>query len=325
MKRTITLALTLLIATTALADVHGSWTASTDNEKPGKFHMNMNRGRHHNFGNTMNVADFAGLTDAQIRASSMTPVQFRLAREAGTVSFEGTFRNGDGAGQFTFTPNRNYVAAVRNLGVELDLDGHGEKKSEEDQLFTLAVLDVSTAYIKSLQAEGYRLSLEKYLSMRIFNVTPEYIREMRSLGFRELDADDLVSTRIHKVTPEYIRQMRAAGWDLSIDELQSSRIHKATPEFAEEMRKLGYNLSFDDLIAFRIHRVTPEFIKELRTLGYDRVDADDLVAMRIHKVTADYIRELKAAGYNNVPVDKLVSMRIHKIDVKYIEKMNGID
>ncbi|HUP61700.1 MAG TPA: hypothetical protein VNA69_14915 [Thermoanaerobaculia bacterium] len=297
MKKALTLLFTLLVATTAIADIEGSWTASTDDEKPGKFHMNMSRGRQHNFGNAMSIAGFTGLSDAQIRGASSTPVQFQLAREAGTVSFEGSFRNGNGAGQFTFTPNRNYPAAIRALGIEFDLGGKREGKSEEDHLFTLAVLDVSTSYIKSLQAEGYRETLEKYLSMRIFNVTPEYIREMRGLGFREIDADDLVSTRIHKVTPE----------------------------FAEEMRKLGYNLSFNDLISFRIHRVTPELIRELRTLGYDKVDADDLVAMRIHRVTPEFIRELKDAGYNNVPVEKLVSMRIHKIDVKYIRKMNDVD
>lgn len=325
MKRTLAFAFALLFAAagTAMAELDGAWTASMEDKAPGKIHMNMNRGRHHNFGHTMALADFTGLSEAQIRATSSTPVRFQLVREAGTVSYEGSFREGHGAGQFTFTGNGNYANTLRSMGLKLDLKGN---QSEEAELFTLAVLDVSTAYIRSMRAEGFDVPLDKYLSMRIFNVTPEYVREMRGLGYRNIDADELITTKIHKVTPDYIRKMRAAGWDLSLDELTASRIHKATPEFAEEMRKLGYgNLDHDDLIAFRIHRVTPEFIASMRELGYDKLSADDLVAFRIHRVTPEFVRELKAAGYSGIPPQKLISMKIHKIDVKFIEKMNDVD
>lgn len=325
MKRTLAFALALLfaVAGTAMAEIDGAWTASIEDKAPGKIQFNMTRGRNNQFGNTMNVADFTGLSEAQIRSTTSTPVRFQLVREAGTASFEGSFRDGHGAGQFTFTGNRAYADTIRSLGLKLDLKGD---RSEEHELFTLAALDVSTAFIRSMQAEGFNESLDKYVAMRIFNVTPEYVREMRGLGYRDIDADELISTKIHKVTPDYIRKMRAAGWDLSLDELTASRIHKATPEFAEEMRRLGYgDLDHDDLIAFRIHKVTPEFISELRELGYDKLSADDLVAMRIHRVTPEFIRELKAAGYSGVPAKKLIAMKIHGIDVKFIEKMNEVD
>lgn len=319
MKRTLILSLLLFaFAGTALAELHGSWTASTNESKSGRLHMNINRGASHNFGNSFNVSDFTALTDAQVRSTTTSPVQFQLVREGGTVVFDGTFRNGDGAGQWTFNGNRGYIAAVRALGIAFDLDsGSG---GEEADLFTVTLLDLSTAYIKSMQAIGYNESLDQYLSMRIFRITPELVRELRDLGFRELSAEDLVSTRVHKVTPEYIRAMRAAGWNLSLDELTSSRIHKATPEFADQMAKLGYrNLPFDDLVSFRIHKVTPEFIADLREFGYDKVAADDLVSMRIHRVTPEYIRELKAAGYSRIPVQKLIDMKIHRIDPKRFE------
>lgn len=324
MKRILTLTLAVcLLATAAYADIDGAWTASTETKRPDRIYMNMTQGRHHNMGTTMRISDFTALTRAQMDAATMTPVRFELRREAGNTVFEGTFRNGKGAGQFTFTGNRNYISAVQALGVPFDLDGKRKHRdrSEEEELFSLALHDVSTAFIKQMQAEGFKVSLEKYLTMRIFDITPEYIREMRSLGFKDLDDEELVSSKIHKVTPQYVREMRAAGWDLTLDELQSSAIHGATPAFAAEMKKLGYALDFDDLVSFRIHKVTPEFIGELRELGYTRVSADDLVSMRIHKVTPEFIRELKAAGYSNVPVEKLVSMRIHKIDVEYLKRM----
>lgn len=309
-----------LFATAAFADIEGAWTASLDEKRPERLYFSITRGRHHQNGSTMRIEAFTGLTQAQILAATMTPVQFAMRREAGTATFEGTFKKGKGAGQFTFVPDRNYIAAVERLGVKFDLD-RKHKNNEEESLFALAIHDVSTNFIKSMIAEGYRVSLEKYLTMRIFDITPEYIREMRSLGFKDIDDDELVSTRIHKVTPAYVREMRAAGWDLSLDELQSSRIHGATPQFAAEMARLGYKLDFDDLVAFRIHGVTAEFIAELEKLGYRDINDDDLVSMRIHRVTPEFIRELEEAGYAKVPIEKLISMRIHGIDAKFIRKM----
>jgi hypothetical protein len=325
MKRIATLSLLVcLFAAIPAFALDGAWTASLDEKRPDRIYFNLTQGRHHNMGSTFGLAGFTGLTAAQINAATMTPVQFAMNREAGTVSFEGTFRNGKGAGQFTFAADRTYIDKIRALGIEFELEKPRRKKdrTEEEDLFALALHDVSTTFIRSMIAEGYRVSLEKYLSLRIFNVTPEYIREMRSLGFKDIDAEELIASRIHKVTPQFVRDMRAAGWDLSLEDLQASAIHGATPAFAEEMRGLGYgSLSHDELVSFRIHRVTPEFIQTMRKLGYSKLSADDLVSMRIHRVTPEFIRELAGAGYTNVPVEKLVQMRIHKVDAQYLKKM----
>lgn len=327
MKRILTLTLAVsLFAAVASAAVEGSWTATAKESKEGYLQFNMTRGHTNNFGNSFRLTEFSGLTAGHIHSAAQTPVQFEMRREAGTIAFDGYFRNGKGAGHFTFTPNMAYANTLRGMGLELDLDKHG-RRTDEDELFTLAALDVSTDFIRSIRAEGFTdLRLNKYIEFRIFNVTPEYIREMRSLGYKDISASKLVETKIHRVTPDYIREMRAAGWDLPLNQLVASRIHGATPQFAAEMKRLGYgDLDHDDLVSFRIHRVTPEFIEELAKLGYRNVDADDLVAMRIHRVTPEFIRELAEAGYHNVPVRKLVSMRIHGVDAKFIKRMNDVD
>lgn len=322
---TLTLLVSLALAANALAAVEGAWTASLSEKSADRVHFNFTYRPHSNNGMTIPIASFSGLTAAQVNATSMTPVNFELRREAGTAVFEGTFRNGKGAGQFTFTGNSGYLQSMRGLGIDVESRGRkrGRRDSEEEDLLMYALFDVSTAFVKSMIAEGYKVTLEEYMQMRIFDITPEYIREMRALGYKDIDGDDLVSTKIHHVTPDYIRRMRAAGWgELSLDDLTASSIHKATPEFAEEMKKLGYGgLDMDDLVAFRIHGVTADFIRELRQLGYDKVDDDDLVAMRIHKVTPDFIREVNAAGYRGVPVEKLISMRIAGVDGEYLKKM----
>jgi hypothetical protein len=326
MKRLATFTLFVCLFAPAIFALEGAWTASLEESDRNRANINITTGHHNNMGLTMTVASFWNLTPSQLDAATMTPVTFELRREAGTISFEGTFKHGKGAGQFTFAPDRSYIDKIRSLGLSFDLERHHRRKdrTEDDDLFTLALHDVSTAYIKSMQAIGYNTTLEKYLTMRIFDVTPAYVKEMESLGFGKLTDDQLVATKIHRVTPQYVREMRAAGWSLTLDEFEASRIHGATPEFAAEMKQLGYgNLTFDDLLAFRIHHVTAELITTLRKLGYDNVSGDDLVAMRIHGVTPEFIQEVRAAGYDHVPVEKLVEMRIHHIDARMMKAMNG--
>jgi len=195
MKRLATLSLVLSLFATAAFALDGAWTASLRDDRD-HINFNLTTGPRNNQGMTMTLAALTSLTPSQINAATMTPVTFQLVREAGTISFEGTFRNGKGAGQFTFAPDRSYIDKIRALGLTFDLDErhrHRQARSEEENLFTVALHDVSTSYIRSMQALGYKTSLAKYLTMRIFNITPEYVREMESLGFK-LDEDEIVTS-----------------------------------------------------------------------------------------------------------------------------------
>ncbi|HJQ40953.1 MAG TPA: hypothetical protein VKB93_27765 [Thermoanaerobaculia bacterium] len=208
--KTILLAVALSagLATAASAELHGSWTATLDEKRPDRMHVSIVRNGWNHFGNTMKTADFAGLTPAQISSSTQTPVQFKLTREAGTLTFEGTFKRGDGAGQYSFDANPGYIQSLRSLGVTFELPRDREK-TEEQALFELALIDVSTAYIRTMQGEGYRESFATYKKMRLFNVTPEFIHQLADAGYSNLPADKLVKLKIHGVDIDYIRKMNS--------------------------------------------------------------------------------------------------------------------
>jgi len=312
MKRSTFIATTALLLATAAAhaELSGGWTATRQKGEPGKLHVNLTRD-HNNMGQTMRLADFAGLTAAQVAAANATPVSFTLPREAGTVSFEGTFRNGSGGGGFDFKPNAAYLATLRDLGLRVDGGRHGGD-SPDERLLSLAVLDVSTDFIRSMKAVGYDESLDDYIAMRIFRVDPDLVADFRALGMRP-SADKLVASQIHGANPEFIGRMRDLGYgDLKLDDYVAFRIHGVTPAFVQELADLGYrDLDGDDLVAFRIHGVSPDFVRELAELGYRDVSGDDLVAFRIHGVTPKFIRDLQEEGYDDLSADDLVSMTIH--------------
>jgi hypothetical protein len=144
-------ALSAGLAGAASAEIHGSWTAVLDSERPDRMYMNITRKMWQHNGNTMKLADFAGLTREQAESDTQVLVQFKIARDAGTIAFEGTFKRGDGAGQFSFQPNLGYPQALREMGIEFELKRR-RPKSDEEVLFDLAMLDVSPAYVRAMQA-----------------------------------------------------------------------------------------------------------------------------------------------------------------------------
>ncbi len=306
-------------ASAATRGVSGSWKLVEGERKDGRLQLMLDIDGDGNMGMGFDRTDFTGLTAEQVASDPRVPVRFQMNREAGTIDFEGTFRGGRGTGEFDFIASSGYLAKLEQLGVDTS-----PEDGEKHDLLSLALFDVSTEYVRSMQAIGYREDLGKYVEFRIFRVDPAFVKEMAALGFAKLPADKLVETRVHDVTPEYIRKMRAAGEDLTLDELIQSKIFQVTPEFAAEMERAGYrNLEHEMLVQFRVHGVSPEFVRELDKLGYDHIAADDLVAMRVHGVTPEFIRRVEAAGYKNVPIDKLVHMRIFDIDPEMIGALDG--
>lgn len=288
-------------------DGRGQWTAERTehgiNLQMSYRHKGEGRSNH---GRTYEASELVGLTTG-------SNVSFQIPRAAGTFHFQGRFDGELGEGTFTFQGNPSYIQEMARIGYKVD----------QDDLFKLALFDVSPAQVAELKALGYDdLSLDKLVEFRIFDVTPEYIRELAGLGYRDLPADKLVAFRIHGVSPDEVRELAKVGLsDLSADRLVEFRIHGVRPELVRAMDEAGYeNLSADKLVALRIHGATPEFAREMAELGYTEVSLDKLIEFRIHGVTPEFIREINETGHEGVPADELVAMRIHGVNGDFIRK-----
>ena len=230
-------------------------------------------------------------------------VRFELRRAAGTLHFEGRYDGEMGQGTFTFQPNPSYIPEMARLGYPV----------KETDLFKLALFDVSPAFAAELKSLGYAdLDLDTLVEFRIFEVTPEFIRDMAAAGYRDVPAKKLVEFRIHGVGPELVRALADAGQEnVPADKLVELKIHGATPEFAREMAELGYgDLPLDRLVEFRIHGVTPAFIREIAGAGHEGVSAEDLVSMRIHGVDADFIRKAEARAGRKMEIGDIIDKKI---------------
>jgi beta-lactamase regulating signal transducer with metallopeptidase domain len=167
------------------------------------------------------------------------------------------------------------------------------------------------SYIDRMKAAGYDVDLDKFIAMKIQNVTPEYARAMSQIGFGKLSADDLIACKIQGVSPEYIAELKQKGLAVeSVRNAISFRIFQVTPEFVAGMKAAGFDgLGSEQLLAMRVQGVTPEYARSIKQ-QFPGATAEDLVKTRIFHIDADFIASAKKHGFGNLPLEKLVQLRI---------------
>jgi beta-lactamase regulating signal transducer with metallopeptidase domain len=169
-------------------------------------------------------------------------------------------------------------------------------------------------YIDRMKGAGYDVDLDKYVAMKIQDVTPEYARAMSELGFGKLSADDLIACKIQDVTPEFIANLKKNGLDVKdIHDAISYRIFEITPDFVAGMKAAGFSgLTSKQLLAMRVQGVTPEYAQSIAK-QFPGATAEDLVKTRIFNIDASFIASAKRHGFTDLSLEKLVKLRISGI------------
>ena len=268
--------------------ITGEWKADTRSEKQennGKIHLSLERNRgkdHHNqFGSSFAYEELQGLTRESAQNGK---VNFRLVREAGTVECEGTFVNGKGSGTFRFTPDSGYLNAMRSRGFDFEKSAAKNEGSVEDKQLSAALLNVTTALADDLRSVGFGdLETENLFKAAIFKIDSKFMAEMKATGFPDLKMEDLVKARIFKIDADYVRQVKDMG-------------------FADKA-------DFEGLVKFRIFKITPEFLAALKAEGFTNLSSEEVVKFSIFKIDPEFIRKTKAED-PNVTVEDMVRMKI---------------
>jgi hypothetical protein len=156
--------------------------------------------------------------------------------------------------------------------------------------------------------------VDKYVAMKIQDVTPAYAQAMGQLGFGKLTADELISAKIQDVTAEYIAQLKRDGLEVkTIQEAISYRIFNVNPEYVAQMKAAGFDgLGHEQLMALRVQDVTPEYAKSIRQ-QFPGATVEDIVKTKIFNIDAAFIATAKRHGFNDLSLEKLVKLRISGI------------
>jgi hypothetical protein len=140
--------------------------------------------------------------------AAKVPVRFQIARDSGVLEFEGWANESAGEGRFRFEPEEAFVEHM--------------KEATADEIFAMALYDVSVEYIRDLQALGYlpRPKAHQLLALRSRGVDIEYVAELKVLGYEKVPVRDLLRMRLSGVTPRYIRELKRRGLKrLTVEEL----------------------------------------------------------------------------------------------------------
>ncbi len=160
--------------------------------------------------------------DSTSRQRGKRDVQFAVAREAGRFDCEGYLNNGVGAGVFLFTPDAKFAKAMSDLG----FDG-----IDEPMQFAMATIDVSSEFAQP--DEGREILRPHHgqaaSALRIFDVNPQYLREMRNEGLPMTEVDKVIAFRVHGIEASRVRECKKLGIRADENQLVALQVHGATP------------------------------------------------------------------------------------------------
>jgi len=96
-----------------------------------------------------------------------------------------------------------------------------------DNLIALRIFKIDSAYAQGFVSMGYEQpDADKLIALKIQGVNAEEVRQIRDLGFKPT-LDELIQVRIFHITPEFVRHMQSRGLkDLTISKLVQIKIFK---------------------------------------------------------------------------------------------------
>jgi beta-lactamase regulating signal transducer with metallopeptidase domain len=188
-----------------------------------------------------------------------------------------------------------------------ELNAAGIKSVDVDQLIAMRVHDVTPEYVREMRGAGLEAPVPVLISMKIHDITPAYAAEIRSLGFKPAP-QDLVAMKIHDVTPQYVKGLRELGIDADAHEIIALKTHDISPQYVKQMRAAGFNPATHELIAMKIQDITPEFRQAFEAAGY-KLTVSELIQAKVMDVTPDFIRKADAQGFRNLPFHKLIQLK----------------
>jgi hypothetical protein len=175
-------------------------------------------------------------------------IDARMTSDAGEIHCTGKVHDGELFGAFSFIENPGFTTALQSMGFA---------RPNEDQLRGAAFLDVSIAWIKSMQeAHVSGMATENLMGLRALGVDAAYVRAMANAGYPELAADKLTGMKAVGVSPEKVAAVRAMGFNPDKDELIQMAVFKIDAPFVERMKARGFkNLTIAQLVQIKVFKL----------------------------------------------------------------------
>jgi len=180
------------------------------------------------------------------------------------------------------------------------------------------------AFVKEMESLGYKeLTDEDLLVLAAHDFAPQTIRDLRQLGY-EPTRKEVVELAIFRVNAAFVRDLARLGYpDLTMRELVNMRVGRVDAGYVNGMRELGFNLSAREVANLAILGVTPAYVRELKSAGLANLSAREAENLKIGRITATRIEEYRRLGYELEP-RKLGDFGIHGVTPQFIEELRAL-
>ncbi|MFZ0638074.1 MAG: M56 family metallopeptidase [Candidatus Acidiferrales bacterium] len=217
-------------------------------------------------------------------------------------------------------PTRQFIAPAKPAAAP-----HEQAPPQDQSQSAQSAQSSSSSYVDQMKSQGYdNLTADELISLKVQGVTPEYISEIKALGLHPT-VNELISMRVQGIDPQYVKDMRAIGFNAGINELIGMRVQGVTPEYVHDMRAAGIDGDANQLIGMKVQGLTPEYVKEMKAVGVT-TEAGQLIGMKVQGLTPEYVKEMKAAGID-ASSSQLIGMKVQGLTPDYIREMRaaGVD
>ncbi len=237
-------------------------------------------------------------------------VEFKLVREAGTMSFKGQFDGEQGLGRFQFQPDQGYYDAIRKMGVD-DLENgrehsffllnikkdfismlnrNGYTPIEQREVIGLAARKIDEPFLKYWKGSGVEDAggVRSLFTLKALHIDPDYVEDLKKAGYTHLTVRQLITLKTQHIDGNYIRAM------------SSSSASPVTPE--------------ESMVSYRSHAyIDSSYLISLKKVGYDHLDRSEISSLSRAHVTADYIKGFQDAGFSNIPAQTLAILKMQDV------------
>jgi hypothetical protein len=247
-------------------------------------------------------------------------VEFKLTRDAGTMSFKGQFDGQEGFGHFHYIANESYFTDLRQMGVEMD---------ENRTRMAFFTLNIKKEYADMVVHNGYpHISERDLISFAAMHIDKDFIQYWHGSGFDNADNPrNLISLKAMKVDRAYVDDLKAAGYDhLEVHELMSLKAQHIDGAYIRSLGRGKNNepIPIHELVSYKAMHIDSGYLVALRKLGYDDLQRHEVTSLYSMHVTPEYIQSLQDLGYKNIPVHDLTSLKAMQVTPEYIKGFRDI-
>jgi hypothetical protein len=267
------------------------------------------------------------------------PVRMVFKEDAGTIEWTGQRVGNKGTGRYTFTPNPEFLAAIRPLtsgDLQLqDLEHLAHSKVERayfiqaaslnggkvavGEVMTLVNHGIPLEELKQWAAARSTLSIPQMIGLKNNGVRPEVLK-----GFEQaqpgISADEVIRYRHNGLNPDYVQAWIDAGITGKPDELIRLRHNGVPIEFAQALRRGGFSGSIEDIIGLRNNGVSSDFYAGAMG-AMPKLSNTEIVRLRQYGVPVDYLRGWREIGYE-FSAEEIIHLRNHGVPIDYAKQAN---